>query len=79
MVAPSDASRAEAQTTRSAPDDDDEDEDEEGEDRTVVGPPRRPRRRLSGFESEDETVDPDLERDRYEAVRRTERARAERL
>lgn len=32
-------------------------------------PVRRPQRRLSGFESIDETVDPDLERARYTAAR----------
>jgi hypothetical protein len=56
-----DASRVEAQSARTVRSDDED--DEEGEDRSVVCPPRRPRRQLSGFESIDETVDPDLERD----------------
>lgn len=65
MNGASNGSQAEAQTTR--PDDDDDNEAEADEDGLVEGAPgaqaRRPRRRLSGFESIDETVDPDLERD----------------
>ncbi|KAI9570815.1 major facilitator superfamily domain-containing protein [Boletus coccyginus] len=81
-VATSDASRVEARMARSASSDssdDDDDDDVEGdqdgevqgeEDGSVVGPPRWPRRRLSGFESIDETVDPDLERDAMDEAMR---------
>jgi len=83
-VATLDASRVEARTTRSlssvSEDDEDEGEgDQEGEGEgegegeengSVVGPPRWPRRRLSGFESIDETVDPDLERDAMDGAMR---------